>query len=222
MKSLNKHVPLIVFLIGLGFLMYSVRTLFHPAAPLAVTPFKDVKPSPKPAATLNVQPLKKAPPTVQRTDSREEALLNLKRPALEYLKKVNLKMNVPDGFGFAEETDGPVQVLIGASEAGKPDFFLFSAKGKYTVEKVNSYLKQYFADEMTVTPKGTPQSFHSRGGFHDMLQLKGSTGRGEYQAYFFSNTKSGQSHLLFLTNKQFSKAPAKLRELIDSISRAGH
>jgi hypothetical protein len=99
---------------------------------------------------------------------------------------------------------------------------LFTAKGKYPVDKVNQYLKQYFADEGTVAPKGTPQTFKSRSGFGDLLQLKGTVGRTEYQAYLFSNSKSGQSHLLFLTNRQFSKAPAKLRELVDSLNRASH
>lgn len=222
MKSLNRHVPLIVFLIGFGFLIYSVRTLFHPTAPLTVSPFKEEAPAAKPPASLALQPPKKAPPPLNRTDSREEMLLVLKRPALEYLKRVGLRMSVPDGFGFAEETDGPVEILIGASEAGRPDFYLFTAKGKYTIDKVNQYIKQYFADEGAVTPKGTPQSFRSRSGFSDILQLRGTVGRAEYQAYFFSNSKSGQSHLLFLTNRQFSKAPAKLRELIDSLNRAAH
>lgn len=171
-------------------------------------------------ATVVFRPAKKPAPTIQRADPHDEFLKEMKKPAQTYFSKVGLRMTVPDGFAFAEEGDGPVQVLIGASEPGKSDFYFFSVKGKYGVDKVNGYLKQYFADEMTITPKGSPQSFYSKGGFGDMTQLRGGTNRGEYQAYFFTNGKSNHSHLVMLMNRNLIKSPARVRELIDSISRA--
>lgn len=233
MNSLNKHTPTIVFVIGLALLIFSIRTFFHagdesltpivnrklpPTAPATGPTVKE--PAPPRAPTIVFRPAKRPPPAIQRTEPRETYLKELKKPALAYLAKVGLRMNVPDGFAFAEETDGPVQVLIGASEPGKTDFYFFSTKGKYPVDRANGYLKDYFSEEMKVTPKGSPQAFTNRGGFPDMSQLRGHSGRGEYQAFFFTNSKSNQTHLLMVLNRNLNKSPARVRELIDSIGRA--
>lgn len=171
--------------------------------------------------TIIFRSTKKPQVTMAANDLREEFLKELKKPAQEYFSKVGLAMSVPDGFAFAEELDGPVQVLIGASEPSKMDFYFFSAKGKYPVDKAVAYLKSYFSDEMKVSTKGTPSSFYSRGGFKDMVQIKGGSSRGEYSAFFFSNPKSGNSHMLMILNRNINKSPARIRELVDSIRRSG-
>ncbi len=234
MNSLNKHTPTIVFVIGLALLIFSVRTFFNPGGGPNMTPIVNknlpsaapasgptVRQDEKRAPTIVFRPAVKPPPVINRTDPKEDFLQELKKPALNYLSRVGLKMNIPDGYAFAEETDGPVQVLVGASEPGKSDFYFFSAKGKFPIDKATAYIKQYFAEDMAVTPKGPPQSFYSRGGFSDMSQLRGMVGKTEYQAYFFTNTKANQTHLVMIMNKAITKAPAKVRELIDSISRSG-
>jgi hypothetical protein len=173
------------------------------------------------APTIIFRSSKKPAPPVAKQEIREEFLQELKKPALEYLSKVGLTMNVPEGFAFAEETDGPVQVLIGASEPAKMDFYFFSTKGKHPAAKASDYLKQYFADEMKVAPRGAPQPFNSRSGFKDMTLLKGGSNRGDYQAFFFTNSKTGNSHMMLILNRNINKSPARVRELVDSIRRQG-
>lgn len=233
MNSLNKYVPALVFLIGLGFLIYSIRTFFNPAKDPYMTPIVNrqlpanapatlpvPKKEEKRAPTIIFSSSKNPPPAAVAQDVREEFLKELKKPAVEYLAKVGLAMNVPEGFAFAQESDGPVQVLIGASEPGKLDFYFFSTKGKYPADRAAGYLKQYFEDEMKITPRGTPQPFNTRSGFKDMSLLKGASGRGDYQAFFFTNSKTGQSHLMLIFNRSINKSPARVRELVDSLRRS--
>ncbi len=93
-------------------------------------------------------------------------------------------------------------------------------KGRYNPDRAVTYMKDYFADEMKITPKGSPQSFYSRGGISDMSQMKGVTNKGgEYQAYFFTSQKGSQSHMLVLMNRQLIRSPARLREIVDSVGR---
>jgi len=234
MNSLNKHTPIIVFVIGLALLIFSIRTFFSvgsdnltpivnkklpPTAPATGPTLKEQAQIPR-VPTVVFRPAKRPPPVINRTDPREQFLKEMKKPAQAYLAKVGLRMNVPDGFAFAEEADGPVNVLIGASEPGKTDFYFFSTKGKYPVDRANAYIKEYFAEEMKVTPKGSPTSFYSRGGFSDMTQLRGSSGKGEYQAYYFTNKQTNQTHLMMVLNRNLNKSPARVRELVDSIGRA--
>ncbi len=234
MNSLNKHTPTIVFVIGLALLIFSVRTFFNPSGGGNMTPIVNknlpaaapasgptVRQDDKRAPTIVFRPASKPPPVINRNDPKDEFQKELKKPAQNYLSKVGLKMNIPDGYAFAEETDGAVEVLVGASEPGKSDFYFFTAKGKYPVDKANAYIKSYFGDESPVTPKGNPQSFYSRGGFSDMSQMRGNAGKSEYQAYFFTNPKANHTHLVMIMNRAIIKAPAKVRELIDSISRSG-
>lgn len=221
MKSLNKYVPVLVFLLGLSLLIFSVRTFFRPSAFRHMTPIANTTPPPQATTAPAVQfrPAKKAPPPISRTDSREELRRAMKKPAENFLTRAGLKMSIPDGLAFVEETDGDVQVLVGASEAGKPDFYFFSTKGKHKVERAEKYLKDYFADEMTMTVRGKPEVVYNRGSVGEITHFKGSTGRGggEFQAYFFNSHKASRSHMLVLMNKQFLKAPARVRELVNSI-----
>jgi hypothetical protein len=231
-NSLNKHVPTLVFLIGLGFLIYSIRTFFNPSENPYMTPIVNRQlPANAPARspvtkidekrrpTITFSSPKKPPAPITASDVREEFLKELKKPAIEYLARVGLAMAVPEGFAFAEETDGPVQVLVGASEPGKMDFYFFSAKGRYPPERAASYLRQYFAGEMKITPRGSPQPFITRGTFKNVSQLKGGSERGDFQAFFFTNSKTDYSHLMLIFNRAINKSPARVRELIDSLRR---
>lgn len=234
MNSLNKHVPALVFLLGVGLLVYSVRAFFNPAPMPYMTPIVNRQlPANAPATmplskkessrapTIIFRSSKKGQQLAGRPNVREEFLRELKKPALDYLTRVGLAMNVPEGFAFAEESDGPVQVLIGASEPGKMDFYFFSTQGKFPPDRAAGYLKAYFADEMKITPKGNPQPFSNRSGFKDMSLLKGGSPKGDYQAFFFVNNKTNQSHLMVILNRNINKSPARVRELVDSIRRAG-
>ncbi len=224
MNSLNKHVPTLVFLLGFGLLAYSIHTFFSigkkpQLTPLANGPSVVVK-GPLVKAEGNRLSFKVAPPAQHssRVDPREPFEREMKRPALEYLERVGIKMRVPDGFSFAEESDGNVQILMGASEPMKVDFYVFSAQGKYPLDRAMTYLKQYFADTHSVAPKGAPQPVRSRGSVSNMMVIKGLAGKSEFQAYFFINKKTDQTHLLMLMNRNLLKAPARVRELVDSIN----
>lgn len=222
MKSLNKYVPILVFLLGLGLLIFSVRAFFHPTAFRQMTPLVN-KTAPKiKSPSVEFKPLKKAPPLVNRTDTRDEMKKILRRPAEKFLNTAGLSLNLPDGLAFVEETDGPVHVLIGASEAGHPDFYLFSTKGKYKIDRAEKYLKDYFADEFTIAVKGNPEAVYSRGSVSELHQIRGQAGRSEFQAYYFTSHKASRTHLLVLLNRKFLKAPARVRELVDSIKASGH
>ncbi len=233
MNSLNKHVPTVVFCIGLFLLIFSIRTFFAggktnmtpivnrnlPADTPAGLPttVQDVKPKARP--TIQFRPIKPAQP-LSRINPREETEKAMKKPAAEYLQRFGLRMNIPEGYTFFEDEDGSVSVLVGSSSPGKPDLFFFSVKGRYNAERAVTYLKDYFADEMKIMPKGGPQSYFSRGGFSDMRQMKGVTNKGgEYQAYFFTSQKGANSHMLVLMNRQLIRSPARLREIVDSVAR---
>src|SRR5262249_49957244 len=99
-------------------------------------------------------------------------------------------------------------------------FYFFSTQGKYPPDRAAGYLKAYFADEMKITPKGDPQPFANRSGFKDILLLKGGSPKGDYQAFFFTNSRTNQSHLMVILNRNIIKSPARVRELVDSIRRA--
>lgn len=234
MNSLNKHVPTVVFCVGLFLLIFSIRTFFAGGksnmTPIVNRSLPPDAPAGLPTAAQTVQP--KARPSIQfrplkptqplpRLNPREETEKAMKKPAVEYLEKFKLRMNVPDGYTFFTEEDGPVSVLIGSSSPGKNDLFFFSVKGRHKAERAVTYLKDYFADEMKIQPKGAPQTFYSRGGLTDMNQMKGVTNKGgEYQAYFFTHQKRSHSHLLVLMNRQLIRSPARLRELVDSVAKS--
>lgn len=236
MNSLNKHVPTIVFCIGLFLLIFSIRTFFHPDSTPNMTPIvnrnlpantpasapatRDAL-EPKAPPTLVFRPQQKPAPPLSRLNTREESLRLARKPAQDYLARTGLKMDLPEGYAFFEDTDGPVNVLVGQSAPGKNDFFLFSVKGRYNPDRAITYLKDYLADDMKLTPKGGHQAFFSRGGFSDMSQMRGVTNKGgEYLAYFFTSGKGAQSHMLVLMNKQITKVPARLREIVDSVTKA--
>lgn len=221
MNSLNKHVPTIVFCIGLFLLIFSIRTFFHAGKSPNMTPIVNSNVQPREAPTIRFRPQTRPAPAMSRLNSRDETLKLMKKPAADYLARHGLKMNIPDDYAFFEEADGPVSVLVGASAPGRNDLFFFSVKGRYNADRATSYLREYMADEMKITPKGSAQSFYSRGGFSDMSQMRGVTNKGgEYQAYFFTSKKGSESHMLVLMNKQLIKSPARLREIVDSVSRA--
>ncbi len=233
MNSLNKHVPTIVFCIGLFLLIFSIRTFFHAGTTPNMTPIVNrnlpantpagaPRPAvqPKAAPTIQFRPQPRPAPALSRINSREETLKLMRKPAADYLKRFGLRMNIPEGYAFFEETDGPVSVLIGATAPGRNEFYFFSVKGRYNPERATTYLRQYFAEEMQISPRGAPQSFYSRGGFSDMSQMRGVTNKGgEYQAYFFTSNKGSLSHMMVLMNKQLIKSPARLREIVDSLAR---
>ncbi len=235
MNSLNKHVPTIVFIIGLSLLIFSIRTFFNPSTLPHMTPIVNrslpenapatapttpeaLKPK-KPAAIV-FRPNVKPPPSVGRLDPREELIRAMKKVAEDYFGQFKLRVNIPDGFAFAEESDGPVKVLIGASEPGKNDFYFFSAKGKYLPDRAVGYLREYFSDQASVSIKGKPQPFYSRNEFKDLRRINGVIGKGtEFQAYYFTNAKTNHTHMLVLTNRLYLRSQARVRALIDSISR---
>lgn len=219
MKSLNKHVPTFVFALGLAFLIYSMVTFFHPPSP-------NSRPKSAAPALVMAKPIKKSaitrPPDEvafnHAEEQRRKFVEELRRPADEYLKKVGLKMQVPEGVYFLREDDGPIQVLLGANEPGRVNFYLFSMKAKTNSKKAFDYAKKYFEGQFDLVPKDKGQPYLNKAGFKDMTLSKGVTSLGEeYQAYFFQNPRSKTNHLILLRDKMLSRQPARVRELIDSI-----
>lgn len=232
MKSLNKHIPTIVFLIGLGLMMLSVRAFFYPsAAPAipAVTPLKSSNPtssspesataqrrsrSVSPSSPANFHRISPSRPSVRVDDF-------LQQNARVHLKSVGLEMRMPEGMQFNETNDGPIRILMGSNGPDRTGLYLFSAKGKYSSNRAYQYMKDYFKDEFTLQDSAPATSYPSRTGLQNMTLLKGETSQGEeFQAYFFRDAARNESHLLFLKDDQLSRAPAKVRQIVDSVRSA--
>ncbi|MGE4133333.1 MAG: hypothetical protein AB7F86_16945 [Bdellovibrionales bacterium] len=227
MNSLNKHVPTIVFIFGLGLLLVSIRTFFNPAPDTSLTPMaipgapSTTAGGPRTRPVVIFKPTKPNP-TVERSDPREALVRTQEKIAYDYLDRVGLKLNLPAGYLFAQETDGPVQVLVGSSEAGRRDFFMFSTEGKYPVNRVIKFIKDYFADENGMIAKGKIGSVFTRSSFREMTLIRGSNKKGlDFQAYYFSDGKQNRSHMIVFANRLMNKQPARVREVIDSVRRGG-
>lgn len=228
MNPPNKHIPTLVFLFGVGCLIYSMWTFFRPqsgpapAAPTAAinTPEKEAQKNTRPQATEPDAPPAAEPPAVSSDwlAQQNEAAQKIVQP---YLKAANLEMLFPENTQAGEVSDGNYKILLGASAAGRIGLFFFTGpapKGKFVPEKQREYLEDFFKNDLKLKvmgTKGTP--YNNRNGIA-MTMYKGFTGKtDEYMAYVFKNPSTAQAHIVFLTDKELSRHPAKIRVLVDSI-----
>jgi len=227
MKSLNQHVPTIVFVIGFCLLAFAMRTFFHPSVDPTLIPLpKQELPLPasegdrlKNTSSLLLRAGHLAKPA-NRLESAQAVAKEKRRAADEFFAHTGLRMRIPDGYSFYQDSDGPVQVLVGSSEPGKRDFYFFATKGKYPAARGGQYLKDYFADEFVIKVNGKPQNFLNRSAYNEMIQFKAMTERGvEVQAFFFFDAKLNETCMLVLMNKNLSRQPARIKEIVDSLGR---
>ena len=228
MNSFNKYIPLVVFVVGLVSLVVAMRTFFHP--PADMTPIVKRPVIQGATATIKAIDEKKAPALVFRPPPKPEPSRRIevdkemiefkKRPAVEFLKRLGLKMTIPDGYMYFDEKDGDVDVLVGTNEStSRYEFFLFVASGKHPIEKASSYLKTYF-DDMQLKERGRPQPFHMRAGFKDTKEFKGTTSKGsEFHVFYFQDPSSNRTMGVVFMGKQLSRQPARLRDLVNSIQK---
>jgi hypothetical protein len=233
MNSLNKHIPTIVFLLGLFLLVISMRAFFMPSsspavplpaisAPAPATEGASVQgsaPARRPSPSYVAKFHRVAPTHVETSNHVIDDFLRQK--AETHLKSVGLTMRIPKGMQFSETDDGPIRILTGSNGPKKDGLFLFSAKGNYSASRAFKYIQDYFKDEFSLSESGKPSTYSNGMGFNRMVLFKGSTSQGEeFQAYFFHDPKSGQSHMLILKDSQLSRHPAVIRQLVDSIQSA--
>jgi hypothetical protein len=104
MKSLNKHVPTIVFAMGLALLLFSMRAFFYPSvmpaaprAPVRVTPSAPSQTAPAPAVEPNagfmagMHKISPRPPQDLTVSTRDF----VEKLAENHLKSVGLRMTLP-------------------------------------------------------------------------------------------------------------------------------
>ncbi|NJM09834.1 MAG: hypothetical protein HC883_02770 [Bdellovibrionaceae bacterium] len=125
-------------------------------------------------------------------------------------------MHLPEGVDFAEvESDG-MTILIGTRGA-KPEFFLSTGKDKVTPEQARAEMQDQFEGSYGLKNINTA-TVRNRNGIGNITQFKGETRTGEeFQAYYFHNSKTGNSHMLFMVDKDLSRQPARTRQLFDSL-----
>ncbi|MBX3021739.1 MAG: hypothetical protein KF799_08700 [Bdellovibrionales bacterium] len=225
MNPPNKHIPTLVFLVGAACLLYSVFTFFNFGSPRAGTSkAASAPPHTEKEAERKEVPAPFQPPTPQGgepaavsadwlTQQNEYA----QKIARGHLQEVGLDLLLPENMQVGETVDGGTKVLLGASGAGKIGMFLFSLKGKYTADKARAYYEDFFKADLKLKPSGKGSPYNSRSGV-SMTVYKGNTAKAdEYVAYVFKNPRNGQWHVLFLTDRELSRHPAKIRALVDSI-----
>lgn len=210
---------MLVFALGLAFLGYSLYAFFHPPEPFYARKSQSMKPNaPKSSPVSQITRPPEAVAFNFSEEQRRKFVEELRKPADEYLKKYRLGMQIPEGVYFLNEQDGATNVLLGAYEPGKVGIYLFSMRGKVQTKKQTEYLKKFFSEQFSLNVKGAGQNYPNRGGFKDMVLYKGVTSAGEeYQAYLFQHPKTKTHHIFFLRDKQLSRQPARVRELVDSI-----
>ncbi len=134
-----------------------------------------------------------------------------------HLRKIGMTMRTPEKMAFGETKSRGAEVLVGTDISGMPKLYLFSMKRKLKPEQAKSMIEDQFQEDGLRVRKIS--SMNSRGGVGVMTVLKGLTrGNEEFQAYSFSAGKKGYSHMLILVDSELSRKPARVRQLIDSIS----
>jgi len=237
MNSWNQHVPKLVAAIGFLLLAYSMTTFFRTPSshvPPAVAPHTPPKSGlPQPAAKPATKYVgktwdKSAAPVQGRAAKDQGAALKLARQmeaeartkrAKNYLKNFGIKMHLPEDMDFVEAKNEGMTILIG-TRGGKPDFYLASGKEKMTPAQAKAEMQDQFEGSYGLKNIDTSTTTN-KNGLGPITQFKGSTRTGEeFQAYYFYNSKSGNSHMLFIADKDLSRQPARTRQLVDSLEYA--
>jgi hypothetical protein len=222
MNSSDKYIPHVVFAIGILLLSAAVFVFLSDSG--APSGFKGL---PEPQAELSGIP---SPSQLDRpwvTSGAQEAVASSPPPATpqnlppsvstRYLKRVGLSINLPDSMAFGETKAQGYQVLIGVGESELAEFMLFSIRRKMKPEKVKAILEEQFRDEGLRAKEIS--KLNSRGGVGVMTVIKGTMRGGqEFQAFAFTNEKSRYSHLLVLADSELRRQPARVRQIVDSIT----
>ncbi|NJL24338.1 MAG: hypothetical protein HC902_03615 [Calothrix sp. SM1_5_4] len=228
MNSRYKSVPSILFLLGITVLLWSIHTFFHPEVLFHPGVSTNETRNPLPVAGMSEPSLRHSPnvaamtsETAKRVESEATDVLTgglERRPAIDYLKEIRLAMDPPAGMHFGRQDDGPVKILLGTNSVERVGFFLFSVDGKYSVQRAEEYLKDYFKGYMALHTEGEPSSYINQAGRLEMTLLKGRTDKDEeFQAYYFLNPSANRTHLLLLVDRRLSDRPAEVRWTVDSI-----
>lgn len=210
MKSINKQVPLIVFLIGLSCMVYSMLTFFHPPEE------PDRKPNLPPGAGEIFTPtprivVKPSLKMVVEPQWEKQLIQQMHKTVDSYLRNNGIDVRLPETMQYAEVPDGLSSTLIGADPSGRISLYLFSGRGKFVVrDHVQDVLKDF---GVRLAPKGS--EYNSRSGM-TLYQYKGNAAQGfEYMAYLFRGR--GSEHALVIMEKSLDKHPAAVREMVESI-----
>jgi hypothetical protein len=101
-----------------------------------------------------------------------------------------------------------------SQESGQDNLYVFAFKDKRDTKKTAKFIKDYFEDVATY-PLKESQDYPNKSGLK-MVQFKGTNSEGEqYQAYTFSGKK--KSFLLLLKDRELSRHPARVSQVVDSI-----
>lgn len=229
MKSMNKHVPMLVFFVGLFFVLISIRSFFHPAAPKVNLPvvapivqdLPTAKPPPKELkASKGVYIPKATEPSPLTPDqlmgdrgAQSRILVN------RHLHEVGLDFKLPENWAYGTTNDGPVKVLVGSTR-GQPEFYMFSVPGEYSADRAKDYMMSYFRDEAPLNPPGGAIPVDNRSEMRDMSVFKGNSPEGyDYHAYYFKDSKNMQTHMMVLmgTGPNLQQNQPKIQQTLDSI-----
>lgn len=228
MNNLNQHVPKFVGLIGVLFLLYSMFTFFRPLPQYKPAP-APAKPAPSAAILI---PEKKSPAyqgktwaqpaATKLTPQQEEARKNSEKAQTEarmavaknYLSSSRIKLALPEEDTFVEARNEGMRILIGLKN-GKPDFHLISGHAKMTAEQARREMEDQLGGLGLSNIKQDTVQNRNLG---PTTQFKGVTNDGqEFQAVFFYNSSTGNSHMLYMMDKELSRQPARTRQLFDSL-----
>ncbi len=232
MNSLNKHVPMLVFFLGLGFLLYAMRTFFHPGmpvlAPIVVKPIPTTTRTPPRAATSRPEAIHNDTATSLPTTAKDYAAMEAARGGSEtrstsirarHLKELGLKIKLPEDWNYHSSQDGPIRVLSGSTGAGQDGFYMFSGKGKYTAAQARDYVIGYMSDGAKLNPPGPGQRVESKSEMKDMTVFSGTSPEGfSYRMIYFSDPR-GSSHMVLLqdTEENFKKNAKLINDTMNSI-----
>lgn len=233
MNSWSQHVPKFVAVLGLGLLIYSMLIFFRPptvSAPAKVTPHtppRNVAPSAPKVAPYQGKTWDKV--VANRTSDNARVSANLEERRLQalkmqqeaqmaiaknYLSASSLKMKLPEDYDFTETRNEGMRVLIGMKDA-KPEFYLVSGKQKMTADQARAEMEDQMGAYGLSRIKQDTVNNRSLG---PTTQFKGVTNDGqEFQAIYFYNSATGNSHMLYMMDKDLSRQPARTRQIFDSV-----
>lgn len=218
---MDKYIPKMVFALGVLLLGAAIYVFLDETKPTMVGT-ASAPPEVELSGTNEVRrddrpwlkPLNEEPKPVRP----RQGALTFGPPVSEtHVRRVGLNMRFPDQMAFAETKARGMNVLVGTGKTGKPEFFLFSIKQKMKPTSTKAMLEEQFREEGLRAREVT--SMNSKGGIGTLTVVKGTMrDADDFQAFQFSNSKSGYSHVLVMAEEALHKRPAKVRQVVDSIS----
>jgi hypothetical protein len=210
MKSLNKHVPLLVFLIGLACMVYSMLTFFHPP----------IEPERKPNLPAGAGEIFTPTPRIVVKPSlkmvvepqwEKQLSEQMHKTVDKYLHSQALEIKLPETMQYSEVADGLSSTLLGVDPSGRISLYVFSGRGKFVArDHVQEVMK-----DLGVQLAHSGTAYNSRSGM-TLYQYKGATAQGyDYLAYLFKG--QGSQHAFVVVEKGLDKHPAAVREMVESI-----